>query len=186
MNNSDIRRKVFISYYHGDQKEVNDFIRDFGDVFIPKAIGVKDGDFDVDSNNPEYIMRKIRENKLEDSTVTIVLVGECTHSRRYVDWEVKASLQQGQSLPNGLIAINLPCMGSRAWLPERVSENIIRDSNNNDIGYARYYSYPNTKQELKRWIEDAHNARTNRAHLIKNSNTMMHYNGKCRVHNITH
>lgn len=102
------KRKVFISYYHGDQEAVNKFVRDFGDVFIPKTVGVKDGDFDFDSNDPQYIMRKIREQKLEDSTVTIVLVGSCTHSRRYVDWEVKASLQQGQSLPNGLIAINLP------------------------------------------------------------------------------
>ena len=76
------KRKVFISYYHGDQEAVNKFVRDFGDVFIPKTVGVKDGDFDFDSNDPQYIMRKIREQKLEDSTVTIVLVGSCTHSRR--------------------------------------------------------------------------------------------------------
>lgn len=186
MSNSEIRRKVFISYYHGDQKEVNNFIKDFGDVFIPKAIGVQDGDFDVDSNNPEYIMRKIREKKLEDSTVTIVLVGTCTHSRRYVDWEVKASLQQGNSLPNGLIAINLPSMGAVSGLPPRVSANVKRDANGNDIGYARYYRYPDSKQALRRWIEDAHDARTSRADLIENSNDMMHYNAKCKVHHTTH
>ena len=137
-----VKRKVFISYYHGDQGDVDKFVRDFGDVFIPKTVGVKDGDFDFDSNSAEYIMRKIREQKLSDSTVTIVLVGSCTHSRRYVDWEVKASLQQGQTLPNGLIAINLPYMGTRGNLPQRVSDNVIRDSSNNDIGYARYYPYP--------------------------------------------
>lgn len=183
---SNTKRKVFISYYHGDQKEVNKFIEDFSDVFIPKAIGVKDGDFDFDSNNPEYIMRKIREQKLEDSTVTIVLVGSCTHSRRYVDWEVKASLQQGQNLPNGLIAINLTYMGNKGTLPPRVSENVIRDTQNNDIGYARYYVYPQTKAQLSNWIEDAYKARTERANLIKNSNTMMKYNMICKVHNITH
>lgn len=180
------KRKVFISYYHGDQQEVNKFINDFSDVFIPKAIGVKDGDFEFDSNNPEYIMRKIREQKLADSTVTIVLVGSCTHSRRYIDWEVKASLQQGQSLPNGLIAINLPYMGNKGNLPPRVSENVIRDANHRDLGYARYYVYPKTKAELIKWIEDAYNARTTRAHLIKNSNSMMKYNAKCTVHNATH
>ena len=104
----DNRRKVFISYYHGDQDEVNQFVSDFTSVLIPKTVGVTDRDFDVDSNDPQYIMRKIREKKLEDSTVTIVLVGNCTLSRRYVDWEVRASLQQGQTLPNSLIAINLP------------------------------------------------------------------------------
>lgn len=45
------RRKVFISYYHGDQEAVNKFVRDFKDVFIPKTVGAKDGDFNVDSNN---------------------------------------------------------------------------------------------------------------------------------------
>ena len=41
----DVKRKVFISYYHGDQEAVNKFVRDFGDVFIPKTVGVKDADF---------------------------------------------------------------------------------------------------------------------------------------------
>lgn len=179
-------RKVFISYYHGDQEAVNKFVRDFSDICIFKTVGVKDGDFDFDSNNPQYIMRKIRENKLDDSTVTIVLIGNCTHSRRYVDWEVKASLQQGQTLPNGLIAINLPYMGNRGNLPPRVSDNVVRDSNGNDIGYARYYSYPTSKSQLENWIEDAYYARSQRCNLIKNSNDMMRYNAKCNVHGVTH
>ena len=124
---------MFISYYHGDQDEVNEFVEEFSDVFIAKTVGVKDGDFDFDSNDPQYIIRKIRENKLSDSTVTIVLIGSCTHSRRYVDWEVKASLQQGSSLPNGLIAINLPYMRDIGALPERVNENILRNEKNEDI-----------------------------------------------------
>lgn len=185
-SSNDIKRKVFISYYHGDQLYVNKFISDFSDVFIPKAIGIKDGNFEFDSNNPQYIMRKIREQVLEDSTVTIVLIGNCTHSRRYVDWEIKASLQQGETLPNGLIAINLPYMGTRGNLPNRLSENVIRDEWNRNIGYARYYTYPSTKGELREWIEDAYSARTTRAELIHNSKEMMKYNSKCCIHGVTH
>lgn len=182
----DTRRKVFISYYHGDQKAVNEFVEKFSSVFIPKTVGVRDGDFEFDSTNPDYIMRRIREEKLGDSTVTIVLVGTCTHSRRYVDWEVKASLQQGSTLPNGLIAIKLPNYHSQIYLPERVQLNIKRDSYNRDIGYARYYEYPTLQTRLRDWIEDAHNARTIRANLISNPNRMMQYNAKCRIHGITH
>ena len=183
---NNIKRKVFISYYHGDQNEVDKFVRDFSSVFIPKTVGVRDGDFEFDSTNPEYIMRKIRENKLSDSTVTIVLIGNCTHSRRYVDWEVKASLQRGQTLPNGLIAINLPYMGNNGNLPPRVEDNIIRNNQGIDVGYARYYQYPSTREQLSRWIEDAYKARTNRADLIKNNRDMMKYNRTCRIHNVTH
>lgn len=181
-----IRRTVFISYYHGDQELVNKFVADNEDVFIAKTVGVKDGDFDFDSNNPQYIMRRIREEKLHDSTVTIVLIGNCTHSRRYVDWEIKASLQQGQSLPNGLIGINLPYLGDTGRAPQRLLDNLKRDSNRNDIGYARYYVYPSSKADLRRWIEDAFNARKNRSSLIVNNQEMMKYNKKCEVHGVTH
>lgn len=163
-SSNNIKRKVFISYYHGDQQYVNKFISDFSDIFIPKAVGIKERDFEFDSSNPQYIMRKIREQVLEDSTVTIVLIGNCTHSRRYVDWEIKASLQQGATLPNGLIAINLPYMGTRGNLPNRLSENVIKDE----------------------WIEDAYSARTTRAGLIHNSKEMMKYNSMCRIHGVTH
>lgn len=181
-----MRRTVFISYYHGDQEAVNKFIKDFSDVFIPKAVGIKEGDFVFNSDNPQYIMRRIREEKLQDSTVTIVLIGRCTHSRRYVDWEIKASLQQGQTLPNGLIGINLPYMGKECAAPERLLDNLQRDSQKNNQSYARYYTYPSSKSELREWIEDAHKARESRASLIHNGRDMMKYNSKCRFQDVTH
>ena len=181
-NNYTTRRKVFISYYHGDQEDVNTFVRNYSDVFIAKTAGVKDGDFDVNSNDPSYIMRKIRETKLEDSTVTIVLIGSCTHSRRYVDWEIKASLQQGKDLPNGLIGINLAYINNQSLAPYRLDDNLVTGDN----GYARYYVYPSSTGDLRGWIEDAYSARSERAYLIQNSNEMMKYNSKCTVHGVTH
>lgn len=115
-----------------------------------------------------------------------VFISHASEDKDSVDWEVKASLQQGITLPNGLIAINLPYMGSEGALPERVSENVMRDSNGNEVGYARYYVYPDSKQKLYDWIEDAYAARTTRSNLIKNPNEMMHYNAKCRHHGVTH
>ena len=177
-----VRRKVFISYHQADQNDVNCFVDKFSNIFIPKTVGVQDGDFDVDSDDPIYIMRKIRETKLEDSTVTIVLIGNCTHSRRYVDWEIKASLQQGDDIPNGLIGINLSYIGEKNLAPDRLSLNWKPD----DSKYARYYTYPTTTETLREWIEDAFLARTKRANLIENPNKMMKYNSTCKVHGINH
>lgn len=84
-----IRRKVFISHYKGDRDEVDAFIDRFANrdrAFIPKVLGANDNDEFISSNDTEYVMRRIREMYLQDSTVTIVLLGSCTHSRRYVDW----------------------------------------------------------------------------------------------------
>lgn len=129
-------------------------------------------------------MTQIREKYLQNSTVTIVLVGTCTHSRRYIDWELKSSLRRGENItPNGVMAILLPSQGNSSYLPPRFLENY----NENVDCYARYYAYPKSADQLGQWIDDAHNARIKRADLIKNnSQDMMKYNSKCKVCEITH
>lgn len=178
-----VRRTVFISHYKGDHDEVEQFIDDFRDVFIPKVLGANDNDNFINSTDTDYVMNQIREKYLLDSTVTIVLVGRCTHSRRYVDWEIKSSLRQGSYTPNGLIGIILPSMGSAAYLPPRFQDNW---NSGNVNCYARYYTYPKSAGVLREWIEDAYDARIKRAKLIVNSSSMMKYNSMCKVCKITH
>lgn len=176
------RRKCFVSYYSGDRHEVDDFLLNFGDVFIPKVIGVTDGDDFIDSTDAGYVMSRLREKYLGDSTVTICLLGSCTHSRRYIDWELKTTLRQGTYTPNGLLGITLPSVNGRCHLPERFKANW----NENGSGYATYHSYPTTKDELRAWIEAAHSRRISRAHLIQNAQEMFKYNRSCTVHQVTH
>ena len=183
MISSTNRRKVFISHYKGDRNEVDAFIKDYSSVFIPKVLGANDNDDFINSTNTDYVMQRIREKYLGDSTVTIVLIGSCTHSRRYVDWEIKSSLRQGQCTPNGLIGILLPSQGNSAHLPPRMKANWAKGESD---CYARYRSYPCSKEELSIWIEDAYQARTSRAHLIQNSQDMMKYNGVCKICGVTH
>jgi len=181
-----IRRKVFISFHQKDRPEVDAFIERWATregVFIPKALGVSDNDDFIDSTNPEYVMSQIRAKYLGDSTVTIVLLGSCTHSRRYVDWEIKASLRHGETEPNGLIGILLPSSGKSAHLPPRFHDNWQQGEQN---CYARYRCCPQTVDDLRGWIEDAFEARRARSHLIKNDQDMMKYNAVCKVCKITH
>lgn len=181
-----VKKKVFISFHQKDRNEVDGFIDTWTDregVFIPKALGVSDTDDFINSANPEYVMSQIREKYLGDSTVRIVLIGTCTHNRRYVDWEIKTSLRQGDYLPNGLLGILLPSCGTSAHLPQRFQDNWERRGMN---CYARYRAYPTTAQQLADWIEDAYTARTTRPHLIQDSAEMMKYNGKCIVCGVTH
>jgi hypothetical protein len=177
------RRKCFISYYAGDTTEVDKFIGDFDDAFIAKVVGVSNGDDFIDSDDSEYVMSRIRDKYLGDSTVTICLLGSCTHSRRFVDWELKASLRQGSYTPNGLLGILLPSQGESCNLPERFKDNW----NSADAkSYARYMQYPGSTATLKEWIEDCYSRRETRAHLIANSQDMFKYNRKCIVHGQTH
>jgi hypothetical protein len=88
-----LRRKCFISYYHGDKVWAKDLVMRFGGptgIFIPRVIGLEDDA--IRSNRPDYVIETIREEYICDSAVSIVLLGRCTHSRRFVDWEIKRSL----------------------------------------------------------------------------------------------
>lgn len=181
-----IKRKVFISHYRGDRDEVDAFLEQFANrdkVFTPYVLGANDNDDFINSTDPDYVMKKTREKYLQDTTVTIVLIGRCTHSRRYVDWELKSSLSQGVYALNGVIGIVLPSQNNAAYLPPRLEANWNKD---NKFCYARYWSYPNSAEALAKHIEDAYSARTQRAQWIANSQEMMKYNAKCKICNQTH
>lgn len=180
-DSSKIRRKVFISYHHADQAEVQQFIDVFDhehDVFIRRALGVDMANDIVNSTDTSYVMRRIREGYLKDSTVTIVLIGKCTWARRYIDWEIQASLRQGETVtPNGLIGMVLPSASEHPTPPNRLSLNLL--GRYGDEGYARWYPYPSRKDLLVNWIEDAFQSRTSRADLIVNPKERFFNNRTC-------
>lgn len=74
-------------------------------------------DIPIDSEDEDYIMRKIREDYLSDSTVTIFLIG--LHSAENLGWaeqrfikrELQASLYDGKgNTRNGILGVVLPSM----------------------------------------------------------------------------
>jgi hypothetical protein len=96
------RRKVFVSYHHDkDQAFYNDLSRlDF------EYECVTDNSLDrwIDSDNPEYVIQRIRDRYIAGSSCTVVLCGRDTPWRKYVDWEIKATLDK----THGLLGVWLP------------------------------------------------------------------------------
>ena len=178
---SDVRHRCFISYHHDDEDEVQDFIKTFDeerDVFIARALGTDMEQGIIDSDDTDYVMRRIRELYLKDATVTIVLIGKCTWARRYVDWGIQASLRHGETVtPLGLLGILLPSMGKKANAPERLDAN-LKDKDGNEL-YARWYVYPQRKDTLANRIDDAFGARSSRADLIVNTRDRFKINRPC-------
>ncbi len=189
-----VKHKVFISYHHEDQDEVEQFIDDFGingQVFIHRGLGLGMKDDIINSNDTDYVMRRIRELYLKDSTVTIVMIGKCTWARRYVDWEIQASLRSGDKVtPNGLMGIRLPSTEAKGpsamfsmfqppgpTIPQRLNWNLeitlFCDS------YARVYPYPYSADQLAGWIDDAWVARTFRNYMIINPRERFKNNRTC-------
>ena len=145
------------SYHRDDQEEVDKFIETFDherDVFIARAVG-SDQTMDelIESDDDDSVMRRIREEHIRDSTVTLVFVGKNTWSRKFVDWELAASLHQGSKagLPNGVLAILSPEL-SEAILPDGFVDNW-------ESGYGKFHPYPKNRTQLSKWIDQAFGAR---------------------------
>lgn len=143
-----IRRKVFVSYHHdSDQWYYDEFSRLFSESYEV----VRDNSLDrrIDSDDPEYVMRRIRENYITGTSCTLVLCGAETPGRKYVDWEIKATLDK----EHGLIGINLPTIPRTAdgtsLIPERLRDNLL-------TGYAVSIDWINLRTDsLQRLIETA-------------------------------
>ena len=176
-----LRRKVFISYHHDDQRAADSFVAHFDDVWdflISRGLGIGMDPDIVNSRDPDYVMGQIRRKYLRDSSVTIVLIGRCTRARRYVDWEIQASLRRpAGGLPNGLLGIKLPSYNGHGY-PDRLNRNLNSPGRDAEV-YARAIDYPQSGQNLTSWIEDAFRARTQRAHLIVNPRQRRERNAPC-------
>ena len=110
-----MKHKSFISFKKEDEKykiEIQSWEEDGKVDMIDKSL-----DTPIDSENEDYIMRKIREDYLSDSTVTIFLIGK--HSaetlgwdeQRYIKRELQSSLYNGDgNTRNGILGIVLPEM----------------------------------------------------------------------------
>ena len=154
-----VRHKTFITYHHADQEEVDEFIKTFDherDVFIARAVGSDETmETLIDSDDDDYVMRRIREKYLSDTTVTLAFIGKETWTRKFVDWELAASLHQGDSAgkPNGVLAILSPAL-TKAILPDRFVDNW-------SPGYATFFPYPKNRTQLVKWVDEAFESREN-------------------------
>jgi hypothetical protein len=88
-------------------------------VYIQTSLNVdmidKSLNVPIQSHNEEYILRRIREDYLSDSTVTIHLIGAYSgedrgaHEQRFIKRELQGSLYNSQASPrSGVLGVVLP------------------------------------------------------------------------------
>ena len=109
--------KCFISFKTQDIDYKKKIQEDMGIEMIDKSLNEP-----INSDNEDYIMRKIREDYLADSTVTIYLIGEYSaensflQDQTYIKRELQASLYNGENnTKNGILGVVLPNMYDRIY-----------------------------------------------------------------------
>ncbi len=156
MNN---RHRVFVSYYHAEDQNYRErfelLFSDIHDIMVSESVEIGD----IDPNlNTETIRQKIRDEYLRDSTVTVVLVGEHTWQRKFVDWEIGSSIRQTQyNSRSGLLGIILPTYPRPPGKPTHYYPNTIppRLYDNIQCGYAKIYDWSDNPDTVQSWIHEA-------------------------------
>jgi len=151
--------KTFISFHHENEQDLkNEIIKKFGgEHFIDKSVG--DGEIDTTLDD-ESIMVKIRQNYISDSTVTLVLIGNETHTRSFINAEIQASLW-GEN-PSGLLGV----------IRDEIYDQIFTTSSCShpecDCGIAIRRKLPGYVQFLPYLIKENHNCSNYNFHYSDN------------------
>jgi len=152
------RHKVFVSYHHSNDDQVyrNNFENLFAglhSVMISKSVQIGD----IDPNlTTDTIRHKIRDEYLQDSSVTVVLIGSETWKRKHVDWEIGSSIRHTQLNPrSGLLGIilptyirNDPSKYNPYTIPPRLYDNI-------QCKFATIYNWSDNPTSVQNWIHEA-------------------------------
>lgn len=152
--------KVFISFKYKDLLYKNDISSLESIEFIDKSLTEK-----IDSEDPEYIMGKIRREHLRDSTVTLFLIGDISaedslrEDQYYIKKELQASLTRYDGRPpNGILGVVLPSMYEKIYRGKHqcpscgYQHNLIRIDDSTVIKeFSANYYIPNNKCS---WGED--------------------------------
>ena len=112
--------KCFISFKKEDEsykKIIQSWVDDNKVDMIDKSL-----DTPIDSDDENYIMRKIREDYLSDSTVTIFLIGNYSaedlghEEQKYIKRELQASLYNGVGNSRSrILGVVLPQMNEKIY-----------------------------------------------------------------------
>lgn len=156
--------RIFVSYHHRyDQAYADRFARLFDDTY--DAVTDRSLDAEIDSDDCDYVYQRIRDEYISGTSCTVVLCGIDTFNRKYVDWEIKATLDKQHGLLGVLLPTHRASPNGKFTVPDRLHDNI-------QSGYAHWTSWTDDAQAMIRAINVARqNAQSPR--LIVNSRSMM-------------
>lgn len=120
------KHKIFISYHHANDQWAKQQLLQMSywyDIFIDASVDIGDISDDLTDDS---IRRKIRDEYLRDSTVTILLVGTETKHRKHVLWELYSSMIDGSmNKKSGLLIVELPSAHNGSFHISRVEEKSV-------------------------------------------------------------
>jgi hypothetical protein len=121
---------VFVSYHHDNDQGWYDCLAQF---FVNTYDMVTDRSLkeSINSDDVDYVMQTIREKFIIGTSLTILLCGSETWKRKYIDWEIKATLDKEHAILGIQLPTLVPGSNGLVTIPARLHDNI-------QSGYAHW------------------------------------------------
>lgn len=143
------RRTFFSFHYQRDIFRVN-VVRKSGVVIGQAAAGFQDASLWEDAKKKgDAAIKKLIDNALIGTSVTVVLIGAKTAGRKYINYEIEKSIERG----NGILGIhihNIKSIDGETDTKGDVPYKLIS-------GGYKVYNWPNDNEKFKNWVENAYN-----------------------------
>lgn len=157
--------KIFLSFHHEyDQPYANRFSWLFDDAY--DTVTDRSLDVEIDSRNSDYVYQRIRDKYISGTSCTVVLCGAGTFNRKYIDWEIKATLDKKHGLLGVLLPTHRASLNGKYTIPDRLFDNI-------QSGYAHSIAWTDDDQAMSNAIGMARFRASMKSALIVNSRPMM-------------
>lgn len=160
------QHKVYVSCHSNDQvywSYFKDLFSNTYEIIVSDSIRMRDfrmGDYDDKKISTEKVRRHIRDKYLQDTTVTVVLVGANTWQQESVDWEINASIHQTEFYTrSGLLGIFLQtytCPPDKPYNPRTIPPRLY---DNIRCGYCEIYPWNENPHMLQDLIHNAYKRR---------------------------
>jgi hypothetical protein len=146
-----VARKTFFSFhYQRDIWRVN-VVRNSGVVIGTAAAGFKDASlWEEAKKKGDAVIKKMIDDALIGTTVTVVLIGAKTAGRKYINYEIQKSIERG----NGILGIHIHNIKDQS---ENTDDKGDVPKKLVDGGY-KVYNWPFDSEKFAKWVEDAFNA----------------------------
>lgn len=141
-------RRVFFSFHYGRDVWRANVVRN---SWVTKPDRVSAGFFDAGlweeaKQKGDVAIRKLIDDALIGTTVTAVLIGQYTSSRRYVAYEIEQSIKRG----NGLLGVHIERIENSKGETDSGGSNPLAS------GYSEYWWFADKGYEnFGQWVEAA-------------------------------
>ena len=135
-------RRVFFSFHYRRDVWRANVVRESGVVIGSAAAGFHDASLWGEAKKKELI-----DEALENTSVTVVLIGAKTAGRKYIDYEIDQSIARG----NGLLGIHIHNIKDSDGNTDTKGDVPAKLTN----GGYKVYTWPFDADKFAEWIEDA-------------------------------